>query len=306
MTPSDKGRFCASCQKTVIDFTNMSDRQLAEFFKKPPSSVCGRVYDDQLNKDIVMPKKRIPWVRYFFQISLPAFLISIKASAQKHRTLIGDTTYCTPIMGKIAMPSSEVYSENKTITGQILDDRGNKISFATVSIKNTKIAVQADAEATFKINAPSNSTLVFSAVGYNSKEIALNAKTTDLTVIFETKDIALSGMVVVVGYIRPKKSKAIPLIKKLADTAFKKFSIYPNPVQRNSSIKIKANKIEAGEYIVSIISLNGEVVQLDELTVANKKKVLDLQLKDFAAGTYVVRLSGKRITASYSEKIVVE
>jgi len=65
MTPSDKGRFCASCQKTVIDFTNMSDRQLAAFFKKPPSSVCGRVYDDQLNRGIEIPRKRIPWIKYF-------------------------------------------------------------------------------------------------------------------------------------------------------------------------------------------------------------------------------------------------
>jgi uncharacterized protein YegP (UPF0339 family) len=265
------------------------------------------VYDDQLNRDIVMPKKRIPWVRYFFQISLPALLLSLKASAQKHRTLIGDTTYCTPVMGKIAMPSPETYSGNKTISGRILDDKGNEVSFATVSIKNTKIGVQADATGTFRINTPSNSILIFSAIGYNSKEVALNAETKNLTVVFETKDIALSGMVVVVGAIGSKKSKAIPSIKKLVDTAFKKFSIYPNPVQGNSSVKIKPNKIEAGEYIVSIISLNGEVVvQSEELTVESKKKVLDFRLRDFAAGTYIVRLSGKRTTASYSEKIIVE
>ena len=92
MTQADKGRFCASCQKQVIDFTNMSDSQLAAFFKKPilisskdgekEASVCGRFYDDQLDRDIEIPKKRIPWVKYFFQFALPAFLISIKTSAQ--------------------------------------------------------------------------------------------------------------------------------------------------------------------------------------------------------------------------------
>lgn len=306
MTPSDKGRFCSSCQKTVIDFTNMSDRQLVEFFKKPPPSVCGRVHDDQLNRDIVISKKRIPWVKYFFQISLPAFLIAMKASAQKSKILIGDTTYCTPMMGKVAIPAPEVYSETKTISGQILDDKGNKVSFASVSIKNTKNGVQADAEGAFKINAPLNSTLVFSAVGYNSKEIALNGQSTNLIVVFETKDIVLSGEVIVVGFIGPKRSKAIPPTKKLVDTAFKRFSIYPNPVQRNSSFTIKLNKIEAGEYIISIVGLSGEIIQVEELTIENKRKVLDFWLKDFAAGTYIVRLLNKRTSVTYSEKIIVQ
>jgi uncharacterized protein YegP (UPF0339 family) len=304
MTPSDKGRFCGSCQKTVIDFTIMSDRQLAEFFKKPPSSVCGRVYDDQLNRDIIIPKKRIPWVKYFFQFSLPAFLVSMKANSQKPKTLIGDTTYCTSIMDKVEAPKA--HSEDKIIKGQILDDRGNKISFATISIKNTKMGVQADAEGIFKINVPLNSTLIFSAVGYNSKEIALDGKTVNLIVVFETKDIALAGEVVMVGYITPKRPKATPLIKNLVDTAFKRFLIYPSPIQRSSSFKIKPNKIDAGEYVVSIMSLNGEVVQAKELTVESKKKILDFQLKDFASGTYIVRFSNKRTGATYSEKIIVQ
>jgi hypothetical protein len=83
MTPVEQGKFCGSCQKQVMDFTEMSDRQIAEFFKKPSTgSVCGRFMNDQLERDIEIPKKRIPWVKYFFTIALPAFFIS-KASAQK-------------------------------------------------------------------------------------------------------------------------------------------------------------------------------------------------------------------------------
>ncbi|TMI72249.1 MAG: T9SS type A sorting domain-containing protein [Bacteroidetes bacterium] len=83
MTAAEKGRFCGSCKKQVIDFTNMSDSQLASFFKKPSTgSVCGRFYEDQLDRSIEIPKKRIPWVKYFFQFVLPAFLLSLKASAQ--------------------------------------------------------------------------------------------------------------------------------------------------------------------------------------------------------------------------------
>jgi len=89
MTPVEKGKFCGSCQKQVVDFSNMSDRQVAEFFKKPilslskGGSVCGRFMYDQLDREIVIPRKRIPWVKYFFHIALPAFLMSMKVSAQK-------------------------------------------------------------------------------------------------------------------------------------------------------------------------------------------------------------------------------
>jgi hypothetical protein len=77
----------------------MSDRQVAEFFKKPSTgSVCGRFMTDQLDRTIEIPKKRIPWVKYFFQFAIPAFLVSIKASAQKTQgkikvnTVAKDTT----------------------------------------------------------------------------------------------------------------------------------------------------------------------------------------------------------------------
>jgi hypothetical protein len=114
MNPVEKGRFCGSCQKQVVDFSTMSDREIAVFFKKPSTgSVCGRFMHDQLDRDMEIPKKRIPWVKYFFQFALPAFLFSLKANsqqvrmgkpairttvpAQPVRTLLGDTTVVRPV-----------------------------------------------------------------------------------------------------------------------------------------------------------------------------------------------------------------
>jgi hypothetical protein len=83
MTQVQQGKFCGSCQKQVVDFTNMNDRQVAEFFKKPSTgSVCGRFMTDQLDREIEIPRKRIPWVKYFFTIALPAIFFT-KVSAQK-------------------------------------------------------------------------------------------------------------------------------------------------------------------------------------------------------------------------------
>jgi Secretion system C-terminal sorting domain len=83
MTHEEQGRHCNLCQKTVVDFTTMTDAQLANFFKKKTDNVCGRFYDDQLEKQIAIPKRELPWLKYFFTITLPAFLFSQKSFGQK-------------------------------------------------------------------------------------------------------------------------------------------------------------------------------------------------------------------------------
>lgn len=50
MTPNDQGRFCGSCQKTVVDFTRMSDAAIFRFMEATTSSVCGRMSNDQQEK----------------------------------------------------------------------------------------------------------------------------------------------------------------------------------------------------------------------------------------------------------------
>jgi hypothetical protein len=131
MTPVEMGKFCGSCQKQVIDFSNMSDRQIAEFFKKPSTgSACGRFMADQLDRPIEIPRKRIPWLKYFFQIAIPAFLFSLKASAKRTQGEIriqsaqSDTTV-KPIrvrMGMVAKPKLPAITKD-TILTPVLDTK---------------------------------------------------------------------------------------------------------------------------------------------------------------------------------------
>ena len=137
MSPVEKGKFCGSCQKQVVDFSNMSDRLVAEFFKKPSTgSVCGRFMTDQLDRDIEIPRKRIPWVKYFFQFALPAFLLSIKASAQKTQgkikvnTVSADTTRRT------------VFAEQNRTLGMVVRPDNFKPFMGDTIVKPVKEPVQ--------------------------------------------------------------------------------------------------------------------------------------------------------------------
>ncbi|WP_204344792.1 energy transducer TonB [Psychroserpens algicola] len=50
MTPNDKGRFCQSCSKTVVDFTQMDTNDIQEFIhKNKHQRICGHIKQKQLD-----------------------------------------------------------------------------------------------------------------------------------------------------------------------------------------------------------------------------------------------------------------
>ena len=53
MTPAEKGRFCASCQKMVVDFSVMTDAQIVAVFEKQAGELtCGRFQIAQLEREL--------------------------------------------------------------------------------------------------------------------------------------------------------------------------------------------------------------------------------------------------------------
>lgn len=51
MTPSNDGRYCASCEKVVVDFTKMNTGAIKDYFRNNVSSeVCGRFKSSQVGE----------------------------------------------------------------------------------------------------------------------------------------------------------------------------------------------------------------------------------------------------------------
>lgn len=49
MTPNEQGRFCAVCQRTVVDFSQMTDTQLLDYFRNYQGErLCGRIQQMRL------------------------------------------------------------------------------------------------------------------------------------------------------------------------------------------------------------------------------------------------------------------
>ncbi len=300
MTPVDQGRFCASCQKEVIDFSLMSDREIAQFFKKPiqglskGGSLCGRFMQDQLHRDIALPRKRIPWVKYFLQIALPAFLASAKVAAQ----------------GKVRIESNErvIVKENAVV--------GDTVLLSPLLKKNPAVCLppvvgEVDSEIISKPDKAKrnfNDTLVLPEVIVVSMGVTKGKITTGTVYTKPQNDeigtlIGIAGGVSVVHTVVKEDS----LLKKAISFFLPpKFKTYPNPVKSGATLNIEWTQKETGDYSMQIINQAGALVYSRQLWIDAEARVLNIQVTSVSAGVYFLRMLHKGSGKNYTEKIIIQ
>jgi hypothetical protein len=308
MTTADKGKFCASCQKQVVDFTNMSDRQVAEFFKKPSTgSVCGRFMSDQLERDIEIPKKRIPFVKYFFQIALPAFLFSLKATAQKKSSKpASNNIKSNPRPAELKawmMGDVEASLSNRPLIGDtiVIPEGANKglQKQNDTTLQKLLQGRMGCGIVPFKQAPPDISTArdlkIATAFSYERSRAS----------VFSCTRITLGG----VSTVRTSKrnDKPGPLISlPLKDTMTGVFKIFPNPVQGGSSINIEWKEEEEGYYTLQLISLAGQAVHQKEIWIDAGAKLLSFEVPVLPMGNYHLVFTNKDTGKKLSQAVIIE
>ena len=131
MTPETQGRFCGACEKTVVDFTKMSDAEILHYFSKPSvEKTCGRFRVEQLSESGTS-KQNIPsernWVpatsskpskallhfAYLLVIVMGVGLSSCNNHVQGE--ILGDTTMVgATVLDTSAIDSSSEFNNSKT------------------------------------------------------------------------------------------------------------------------------------------------------------------------------------------------
>ncbi len=210
MTPVDKGKFCRSCNKQVVDFSLMSDQQVLNYFSTATAKTCGRFAEDQLRRELI-PTKIERKKTWWFAAIMPLLLLFEKTNAQKKSVTTNKVTTAIitqesreQIMGKVAAPvlkdtsilmgepavkerctqlmGDTVFQMPKQereimLKGRITDaTNGGVIPFATVAIKGEKTAVASDEEGNFILPfraKETNVVLSISSVGFVNKEIEI-------------------------------------------------------------------------------------------------------------------------------------
>ncbi|MES2726159.1 MAG: energy transducer TonB [Bacteroidota bacterium] len=77
MTPNEQGRFCVSCQKTVLDFTNWNTLDIQNYFAKYyGQKICGRFNNEQLAKiNIQIPSTVFSFIPPVRKFALVLFIV---------------------------------------------------------------------------------------------------------------------------------------------------------------------------------------------------------------------------------------
>ncbi|WP_405225970.1 carboxypeptidase-like regulatory domain-containing protein [Dokdonia sp. Asnod1-B02] len=97
-----------------------------------------------------------------------------------------------------------VQAQEIIISGNVSDD-GEPLPGANVLIKNSEIGVVSDFNGNYEVKAAATDTLVFTYVGYNSKEVPVNSQTT-INVILEYSSELDEVVITAMGVRREKKA----------------------------------------------------------------------------------------------------
>src|SRR6266536_6031376 len=109
------------------------------------------------------------------------------------------------LLRKIVLPaliliSQITYSQGKVVTGKVTDSKdGAGVSGVTVVAKGARTGTQTGSDGMYQITVgPSVTILIFSSVGYATREISLDGKST-IDVVLEVTNTTLTE-VVTIGY----------------------------------------------------------------------------------------------------------
>lgn len=139
MTPTNKGAFCKSCSKEVIDFTNMNDEEVKHYLlNRTSEKLCGRFKQQQLERIRVYLPQNIftnhmaGWQKFMailllaFGTTLIGCDVILNQTAMGKASMIdtvsikltGDTTYTTK--GMVLPPVEEAKIDTTTCSNEIM------------------------------------------------------------------------------------------------------------------------------------------------------------------------------------------
>lgn len=202
------GGFCRSCQKEVINFTNMSTNEIMKQLQKS-STTCGRFKQHQLNTPVSTNLSKPSWLGKVavFTVSILTLAGSATITAQQNNS----PTNTLQVTSTVFQTIEAVDAKNYTVKGTVTDDENLPLAGVNVVLKNSSIGIQTDFDGQFEFpeKLTEGDILIFSYIGFETKEYVIEASESeiiDIKMQFDATDIILMGDVTVEGVYKSKRT----------------------------------------------------------------------------------------------------
>jgi hypothetical protein len=345
MQPDAEGRFCGSCQKTVVDFSMMSDQEVLSWFAGAGRSVCGRFTTDQLNRELAPGRvsKKSRWA-VWWQLLLTGLLVSSEASAQMGKPtgpgiehidpmspmkLIGGTD---PSVGAMRIViggarSSRIPEHTDELRVLVMDSISYEpVPWASVLLGKGKVQRMADSLGWISLSykeARRARHMEVSAVGYATTLFDLSDTGEDEYVrvvrlaraVHELQPATIQGygtivcrhmMGAVTTSVRVEERSLLKDTLAFLGLTKPPLAVYPNPVTRGASVTLSLQKPAPGNYMVQLFSGGGALVETMRIEGVEGSRTELLNIPGtVAAGVYFVRLLHEQTGKVYTEKVEV-
>jgi TonB-linked SusC/RagA family outer membrane protein len=152
---------------------------------------------------------------------------------------------------------STAFSQNKSVSGRIIDQQNQAVPFASVRIKGTKVGVSADADGAFALKAKPGDILVVTGTGVTTKEYTVGDATL-IPIVVARKESNLTEVVVTALGIQ-KQAKSLGYSTQKVDAkdivAAKPYDLANGLTGKVSGLEI--NTVNNGLFAPTRITLRG-------------------------------------------------
>ena len=184
MEKKDNGRYCDSCEKIVVDFSNMSNQEMVEYFQNAGGNICGKIQKNRLENNSAEVKHSNRWASTFKTLGLLLSGLLIGGEVNGQTTEIDHSDSCETtvkinyIVGNIEyIPNNDKITYSRKLWGIVLDENGIPLTGVKILPKAPVIGTQTDKNGHFVVNVPpvpsgTPVALEVSLAGYEKIEIA--------------------------------------------------------------------------------------------------------------------------------------
>ncbi|MDM1378947.1 carboxypeptidase-like regulatory domain-containing protein [Myroides marinus] len=168
MTPQDKGRHCAVCDKVVVDFSKASKQEIINHIKKD-GKICGRIPRQYIGLNLEEEKIRKSFglngmvATMVNLLALTTISTAVAQEKPKVESVCQDTKTSTPLA---TLVQSTTKNENTRVIKGKTYEGGLELPGVTIMIKGTDIGTQSNLAGEYELVVPEK---------YNTKRLTIVA-----------------------------------------------------------------------------------------------------------------------------------